>query len=203
VNWAWVWGPLVVGAAQLDEWSFGPFMWSRPIVLGPLLGWAAGSLVIGGLVGVVVELQSHDQLPLGDAVAPSAAVSAGTAVLLCARGPLDIPLGVPAGLAAGWLHLQVIELPLRRRRAALGGRFEAALAAGRDPGFGAAAARELALQFSATSALVAAVIIAGAPALARLWRGLPAALRGTLDEAVYLSLLAGIGMLAQSLRPRG
>ncbi len=198
-----MWGPLIVAAAQLDEWSFGQFMWSRPIVLGPVLGWALGHMDSGVLVGVVVEVLSQDRLPVGEAMVPSAAVSAGLSALLAAGGGLQLGMAIPAGLLAGWLHLRLIELPLRRRRDGFVGRLEAQLSGGTSAGLGRCISGEVGLQFAATAGFCAVFLIGGGAVFSGIWRQAPEALRLGLEWAVWGAGFAGLGMLFHALRDRG
>jgi mannose/fructose/N-acetylgalactosamine-specific phosphotransferase system component IIC len=47
---------LLYALLSMDQMAVGPFMVSRPLVVGPLLGWAMGNPAMGLLVGVSVEL---------------------------------------------------------------------------------------------------------------------------------------------------
>ncbi|HEX4049212.1 MAG TPA: hypothetical protein VH309_15300, partial [Elusimicrobiota bacterium] len=129
-------GAGLVALFELDAASIGPFLLSRPIVLGPLVGWALGSPWLGAEFGVVFEALTLEELPLGGRLDFSAPAAAGVAVVLAA-GPLALPgaAAFPAGLLAGWAHARA-ERALRAGRGALARRAEAALDRGEPPRLG-------------------------------------------------------------------
>ncbi|MFA5139565.1 MAG: PTS sugar transporter subunit IIC [Elusimicrobiota bacterium] len=108
-----------VALLECDSVLVGQWMVSRPLVLGPSVGFLCGDIRMGLAVGTLCELFSFDRAPVGSAIPFNAPVAAGCAVLLCA-GPdaVPIPLAFPAGLAAGYGHRRA-EYALRFWRARL------------------------------------------------------------------------------------
>jgi mannose/fructose/N-acetylgalactosamine-specific phosphotransferase system component IIC len=199
---AWTSGAAGAGALallELDAASVGPFLLSRPLVVGPLLGWALGSPRLGAGLGVVFEALTLEELPLGGRLDFSAPVAAGVAVWLAA-GPAALPpeAAFLAGLLAGWAHARV-ERGLRRGRAAPARRAEAALASGAAPRLGAELLSALALQAAATFAVVLVALSAVGPAAARIWPALPQFLRAGARSAFVAAPWLGAGSLAASL----
>lgn len=56
---------LLLAFLSLDETAVGQFMFSRPIVAGPLVGWVAGHPGIGLEMGALIELIWINDLPVG------------------------------------------------------------------------------------------------------------------------------------------
>ncbi|MBI4678903.1 MAG: PTS sugar transporter subunit IIC [Elusimicrobia bacterium] len=195
-------GAAVVAAAELDSTLALQLMVSRPIVLGPLLGLGMGNALMGAFVGLIVELYSHDKIPIGGLIPANAAVSAGAGLLLAlGPGAVGLPVAVPAGLFLGWLHERLVDSPLRRRRGRLAHSTAEALARGVDAPLGRMIAQELALQFVATWALLIAALVVLKPLGMRTWAVLsPTALGTGLWFAALAAPWFGMGMLAHSLR---
>jgi len=63
------------GLIHLDTMVFGQFMISRPVVVGPLLGYFFNSVETGFLVGIIVELIYISLIPVGIKVPPDATVT--------------------------------------------------------------------------------------------------------------------------------
>lgn len=194
---ATVWGGAAfVAAAELDTASVGPFLLSRPIVLGPLLGALLHEPGRGAALGAAIELTSLRALPVGGALSWNAAVAAGTAALL-ACGPSRLPPegAFFMGLLAGRLH-QHAEARLRDARAAYGRAAERDAAQGRSR-LGAYLASSLAAQFVMSLLLVWAVLRAAQP----LWAGLSGwkVLAGALRTVFYAAPWACAGSTLTSL----
>lgn len=192
-----VWGgAAAVAAAELDVASVGPFLLSRPVVLGPLLGAALGEPARGAALGAALELTSLRALPVGGALSWNAAVAAGTAVLLAA-GPSRLPLegAFFVGLLAGRLH-QAAETRLRLARAAYGRAAERDAAKGRSL-LGAYLASSLAAQFVMTALLAWATLRLAQP----VWEGLSGwrVLDGALRTVFYVLPWACLGSTMASL----
>lgn len=193
-------GAAAVAAAELDVAAVGPFLLSRPLVLGPLLGAAFGEPERGAALGAALELCSLRALPVGGALSWNAAVAAGAAVLLC-LGPSRLPLegGFFAGLLAGRLH-QVVETRLRGARAAFGRAADRDAARGRSL-LGAYLAASLVAQFVATAVLVFLVLRLAQP----IWAGLSGwkIVAGTLRAIFIAAPWACLGSVLVSLWRRG
>lgn len=192
-------GAGVVALLELDAAAVGPFLLSRPVFVGPLVGWAFGSPWVGAGIGVVFEALTLEEMPLGGRFDFSAPVAAGVAAFLAA-GPARIPgeAAVLAGFLAGWAHARV-ERRLRRGRGAVVRRAEAALASGEPPRIGSKLLVELSLQAAATFVVALAALVAVGPAAARLWPALPEFLRVGARTAFLSAPWLGAGSLAASL----
>lgn len=188
-----------VAALELDAASVGPFLLSRPFVMGPLIGWALGDAWSGAAVGATLEALTLEEAPLGGRLDVSAAVAAGVAAILIA-GPAALPgeAAVAGGLAAGLVHARV-EAFLRRVRGGHARRVESDLSAGRPPRLGAEILKALAVQALATFAVAAAAALALGPVLSALWARLPAAVGAGLRVAYLCAPWIGAGALAASL----
>lgn len=77
-------GALIAVVAGLDRTAAFQFMVSRPIVCGPLTGWAIGEPMIGLMVGALIELLWLGRLPVGAAIPPDDTQVAVGATLLSA-----------------------------------------------------------------------------------------------------------------------
>jgi mannose/fructose/N-acetylgalactosamine-specific phosphotransferase system component IIC len=183
---------------ELDAASVGPFLLSRPFVVGPLAGWALGAPWAGAALGATFEALTLEELPLGGCLDFSAPVAAGVAVCVAAfNRELPWEAAFLIGLAAGWAHAR-LECRLRRLRSGHVGRIETALDAGKPPHYGAEILGALTLQAAATFAL-AAVLISVGPTVARLWPALPEFLRAGARTAFLAAPWLGGGSLAMSL----
>ncbi|MFI5345452.1 MAG: PTS sugar transporter subunit IIC [Elusimicrobiota bacterium] len=188
-----------IALLELDAASVGPFLLSRPFVVGPLVGWACGDLWSGAVLGAIFESLTLEEMPLGGCLDFSATVATGAAAFLASsRGGLPIEAAFPAGLAAGWAHAG-LEKYLRRGRGVHARRLEAALAAGRTPWYGLEITGALVLQAGATFALTLAILASVGPVGARLWPLLPEFLRAGARAAFVCAPWIGGGSLAASL----
>ena len=192
-------GAGAIALLELDAASVGPFLLSRPVVIGPIIGWLAGSTSTGAVLGVVFEALSLADLPLGGGIDFSAPVAAGAAAFLAA-GPLALSWEAAflTGLLAGWAHARV-ERSLRRGRCAQARREETELALGRPSRLGAEIAAALAVQAAGTFAVSFAAFAVVGPAAARLWPALPRVLQGGARAAFLAAPWLGAGGLAASL----
>ena len=91
----------------LENYGYGYWMISRPIVGGALLGLIMGNLPVGLLVGGSVELMFMGVLPIGGSVPPNAQIAGliGTAFAILAGGKAEIgiTLAIPVGILAQFL----------------------------------------------------------------------------------------------------
>lgn len=195
-------GAAALAALELEAASVGPFLLSRPFVVGPLVGAFFGHALLGGGLGVAIEVVTLEELPLGGRLDLSAPVAAGVAAWLSA-GPeaLAVEAAFPAGLAAGWVHARV-ERALRARRGVHARRAEASLAAGRGPRLGRELARSIGLQAAATFMVTLAAVCVFGPSIARLWPVLPQAARAGARAVFLTAPWLGAGGLAASLWKR-
>jgi mannose/fructose/N-acetylgalactosamine-specific phosphotransferase system component IIC len=72
---------LFAGMIHLDTMVFGQFMISRPIVVGPLVGYFLNSVETGFLIGVIVELIYISIIPVGIKIPPDATATTILAVM--------------------------------------------------------------------------------------------------------------------------
>jgi hypothetical protein len=195
-------GAAVVAAAELDSTLAFQLMVSRPIVLGPILGLALGNPLLGAFVGLVVELLSHDKIPIGGLIPANATVSVGAGLLLAlGPGAVALPVAVPAGLFLGWLHERAVDSPLRRRRGRVALEIAARLGRGEPVGLGGFVVRELCVQFAANLALLGVALVVLKPLGTLAWAVLAGTAFGSgLWAAVLIAPWFGVGMLAHSLR---
>lgn len=192
-------GASALALIELDAASVGPFLFSRPFVVGPLVGWALGDAWTGAAFGAIFEALTLEQLPLGGSMRLSAPIAAGASAWL-AIGPGALPAEAAflAGLAAGWAHGR-FERAFRRGRSARARRVEEALRSGRPPRLGAEIFAALASQVAATFGLLLAIFAAVGPVLALIWPTLPAVLRDGARTAFLCAPWIGAGSLAASL----
>lgn len=92
---------------SLDSVHVGQVMVSRPVCVGPVVGWFLGDVSTGFVVGALVELVWISVLPIGPYTPPDSSVAAAVAVSLAipwgggaAAGAAGIAFGIPFGLAA-------------------------------------------------------------------------------------------------------
>ncbi|MFQ3675056.1 MAG: PTS sugar transporter subunit IIC [Endomicrobiia bacterium] len=88
------------GLIHLDTMVFGQFMISRPIVVGPLVGYFFNSVETGFLVGVIVELIYISVIPVGIKVPPDATATTILSVV-CANIKECNGLGLPISIFLG------------------------------------------------------------------------------------------------------
>ena len=75
-------GLVLLGALlNLDRQAFGSFMLSRPLVIGLVLGLAAGRVDFGVWLGLSAELLWLAVLPLGGQITPNAGLAVGAAFI--------------------------------------------------------------------------------------------------------------------------
>jgi len=99
---------VVTGAVlTLDRWPVLQTMASRPLVVGPLVGFVLGDVENGVLWGAVFEIAFLGILPVGAARYPNETIATvvGTTVAIVGARAGAIPAGwaVAAGLAAAWV----------------------------------------------------------------------------------------------------
>ena len=89
-----VWAGVIGGLFWLDRYQIGQLMISRPIVVGPAIGWAIGNAQIGLAVGALFEILWLRRPPIGGFIAPEAtfatAVASATAVIVGNETHLDV-----------------------------------------------------------------------------------------------------------------
>jgi mannose/fructose/N-acetylgalactosamine-specific phosphotransferase system component IIC len=91
---------LFSGLIHLDTTVFGQFMISRPIIVGPVVGYFLNSLETGFLVGVIIELIYISVIPVGIKVPPDT-TSATILSVVCANIKECNGLGLPLSIFLG------------------------------------------------------------------------------------------------------
>lgn len=192
---------LSVGVAVLeaDAVLVGQWLVSRPLVVGPLVGWAVGEPALGAALGALVELFCLEELPVGSVVPPNGSVAAGTAVLLAA-GPSGIPpaLAFPIGLALGSAHGRV-EARVRSWRAALTARaLESVVTSGSVP-WRRLWTLSVGVHLAVTAAFVYVCVGLGGPLVDRALLWLPQSAFDGLDRVWRVAPFLALGSLMQRL----
>lgn len=178
---------LAVALTELDAAHAGQFMISRPIVFGPILGYLLGNAAQGVLLGLLFEMFSLEDVPVGANVVPSVTFSAGAAILLALAPPaVPLELAIPAGLLLGRAH-RLTESALRRRRESLAHEAVLNIADGENSALGSALRRGIAEHCAATAALLLVALVAFKPLLVWIWPALPDAVRSGFEWGMILA----------------
>jgi len=174
---------LSAAVVDLDTFHIGQWMISRPVVMGPLMGWACGNVLLGAQMGALVELLILAELPLGNAVTLNGAVTISSALLLtCGPHRTDPAVSLPAGFALGELH-RLVEKRERSWRNSLTRVAERSVSLGESAPFGRIIAASMGRHVAITALfLFGSVLIAG-PALGWGWAQAPAAVRAAFAHA--------------------
>ena len=195
-----VFAAILISILELDRHA-GGFMISRPLVVGPLLGWAFGQAELGATVGVLVELISLESIPLGAALTPNATVAVGAVLLLSlGRNPVPLSFAFPAGLFAGWAFREV-ETWIVQRRAVLAREADRCLERVEEPLYTEYVMAGLAGQFLATGACLVSVVLVARPLLSWAWPFTPDLIQKALTFALAAAPILGLATLAGALRP--
>jgi mannose/fructose/N-acetylgalactosamine-specific phosphotransferase system component IIC len=158
--------------AFLDQWPAVQSMLSRPIVVGPVVGWILGAPADGVLWGAAFETMLLAIQPVGAARYPDAALAGlvGTtaAIAGAAAGVYPAAFAVAVAAAAGWAGDVLGRLPRRwnaRTAAAVRARVAEGSLSAPARGIAAALARSAALG-ALQAAAGLAVVLAGVALLA-------------------------------------
>jgi mannose/fructose/N-acetylgalactosamine-specific phosphotransferase system component IIC len=183
-----------VALLECDSVLVGQWTLSRPLLLGPLMGFLCGDIRMGLAAGALCELFSFDRAPVGSAIPFNAPVAAGCVVLLCA-GPhaVPIPLAFPAGLIAGYGHRRA-EYAVRLWRARLTRDAAESLEARGEVDWVRIHLLSVGAHALTTAAFVYAAAAIAGPALSAAWDVLPdlfrRGLQNALDAAPFIGLAA-------------
>lgn len=96
---------------HLDTLVFGQFMFSRPIVCGPIIGYLTGSVANGLLLGAIFELLYISIIPVGVKIPPDS-TAATIFSIVCSQLTKCLALGVFLGVLVGWIY-KYIDIFLR------------------------------------------------------------------------------------------
>ena len=177
---------VLIGALlNLDKQALGPFLAGRPLVVGLILGLAAGEPVFGIWLGLSAELLWVAALPLGGEMTPHAGLAVSGAFIAwkisgfapaSAWPPSEM---IRATLVVAFLTIppwakamSLIDILGRRLASSLPARIQADLARGREPRFftrnlyGLAVTLALSAAFLALAAAVNSLVIRLAVGLA-------------------------------------
>lgn len=195
-------GAAALAVLELDAASVGTFLFSRPFIVGPLLGWIRGDVWTGAALGAAFEALTLAELPLGGRLDVSASVAAGAAAwLACGADGIPPAAAFLAGLATGWIQARV-ERRLRGTRGALARGAEDALRGGRSPRLGARLAGALCAQAATTFLFCAASLAVCAALILPAWAALPEFARVGARSAFFAAPWIGAGGLVASLGRR-
>jgi fructoselysine and glucoselysine-specific PTS system IIC component len=190
-----------IALLEADWVLVGQFMISRPIVVGPMIGLALGGWQAGLVFGVLFELLSLEEEPVGTTIPINGTVGAGSGVLLAA-GPYLVPMAVafPAAVGLGWLHKR-IEMRLREQRASLTLEVAQQINSMGRPNWEKLTLKTIGLQVASSMALVYVAAALCGPLLSALWRVFPDFMRTGLviafEATVWISLAALLRQLAR------
>ncbi|MCD6413365.1 MAG: PTS sugar transporter subunit IIC [Elusimicrobia bacterium] len=128
----------LVGVLSSDTITIGQFMFSRPVVVGPLVGLVFGNPYIGFIVGVCVELIWIRVIPVGVSVPPdsaiTAAVSAAAGSYAMGKFGVDVYSAIIVSLSFAipcGILFKMAEIKIRHRNSLLVDKIKASVAAGR------------------------------------------------------------------------
>jgi len=114
------------GLIGLDRTALGQFMFSQPIVAGPLVGWILGDPMTGIIIGTVLELIWVLDMPVGSFVPANSTISSIAATAIASLGsngsaPLSV-VGFCLLLTTGMVPITMwADTTLRKWTAGLGG----------------------------------------------------------------------------------
>ncbi|RLD16768.1 MAG: hypothetical protein DRI36_05230 [Caldiserica bacterium] len=73
---------LIVGFISIDTIKVGQFMFSRPIIVGSIVGWILGDFYTGLKIGVILELFWIRVIPVGTYYPPDTVITTALAITL-------------------------------------------------------------------------------------------------------------------------
>jgi mannose/fructose/N-acetylgalactosamine-specific phosphotransferase system component IIC len=97
----------LAGLLELDNVQAGQFLFSRPALVGPALGWLNGFPLEGAKLGFLIELIYLDFIPVGGVVPPNGLVAAATGVLGFVWAGLPESAAFFFGILSGFLYCGV------------------------------------------------------------------------------------------------
>ena len=182
----------------LENYGYGYWMISRPVVAGAIVGLLMGDLRTGLLVGGSVELMFMGVLPIGGSVPPNAQIAGviGTAFAIIAGGKpeVGIALAMPVGVLAQFLimlawnvNIYLTHMADRYIKEVNTKKIEATHLSG------------LAVFFVIFFIAIFCALRFGSPAVAKLVASLPAWLSGGLKIASGILPALGMAMLIKMM----
>ncbi|MEE8425307.1 MAG: PTS sugar transporter subunit IIC [Elusimicrobiota bacterium] len=190
---------LWIAILEADGVLIGQWMFSRPLIVGPVIGLLLGDPASGLTLGALFELFCLDRPPVGGKMPFNGTVAAGGAVLF-AGGPHAAPLALafPAGLALGCVH-RFVESRIRDWRSGLSLRAAGGVESGGRVDWDRLLLPSIGLQVGTTALLL---YLSGgiiAPWAVRAWDAAPVFLREGFESALRTAPWIGLGLLVQSL----
>lgn len=183
-----------VAALELDQVLFAQTSLSRPLVVGTLLGAAAGRSGAGFVTGACFEYLSLADLPVGGNLTWSATIATAVALSVQAGGA-SMPFSFAAGLLAGWLHSR-IESVERAKRVFVMDRIESAVRKDGAPCYGRAMTLSLTAHALWTFAFLVTFVSVSSYAGANLWTHAPSSVDAGLGFAATCAPWLGLSSLA-------
>ena len=184
---------------ETDAVLVGQWMVSRPIILGPLLGFFCGNITVGLSVGVLCELFCLDVLPAGCVMPINGSVAAGCGVLLAA-GPDNVAIAAafPAALGLGAGH-RWLESRLRQWRGGMGPQALKSVEEEGQVDWKSILALSIGAQVLMTGIFVYVSVSVCGPLLAGLWAVAPFFLREGLNFSLRAAPAIGLAAAGHTL----
>jgi len=197
---------VIGGLAAVERKGAVQLMLSRPLVLGPILGWALGDARGGLAVGVPLELLFLGGVNLGGSLPDNESLLAAGLTALVVPAGMAAQSGVDAPLAALGLALvfplalfgRMLERASEQRNAELLQEALARVARG-DPAAARVNVRGLLLPFGASAGICAVGVLAS-PLLAALRLDLDAAGVSALDGAWHAVWAVAVACAIRAIR---
>jgi mannose/fructose/N-acetylgalactosamine-specific phosphotransferase system component IID/mannose/fructose/N-acetylgalactosamine-specific phosphotransferase system component IIC len=182
----------------LENYGYGYWMISRPVVAGAIVGLLMGDLRTGLLVGGSVELMFMGVLPIGGSVPPNAQIAGviGTAFAIIAGGKpeVGIALAMPVGVLAQFLIMLAWNVNIY-----LTHRADRYIKEGNTKKIEMTHLSGLAVFFIIFFIAIFCALRFGSPAVAKLVASLPAWLSGGLKIASGILPALGMAMLIKMM----
>jgi len=197
---------LAGGIIGLDRTAAGQFMFSQPIVAGPLTGWMLGDATTGLIIGIVLELIWVMDIPVGTFVPADSTILAVWATAVAVLGSAGRE---PLPVIGFSLLLTVALIPATMRADGFIRKWNSRLAAAAEPTPGEHAGRRLSRAhlsgiavFFLKSFVLYLVLLPLGLIAAHLFSGLPMRFQGSMSLFVKLLPLLGIASVVRRLSIR-
>ncbi len=196
---------LAGGLIGLDRTALGQFMFSQPVVAGPLTGWVLGDPLTGLVIGGALELLWVLDMPIGTFVPADstvAAVSATAIAVIGTAGTMQLPaVGFSLLLTTIMVPVTMFADHLMRQRNAQLPEFAAAKAGVTEVRLTIAHLAGLIAFFMKSFVLCLVLVAAGLVALSWLL-SLPEVVHRAMTLFVTLLPLLGVAAVARKLSMR-
>ncbi|WP_232505369.1 PTS system mannose/fructose/sorbose family transporter subunit IID [Erysipelothrix larvae] len=95
---------IIIAVIILENYGYGYWMFSRPVIAGPIIGLIMNDIQTGLLVGGSIELMYMGVLPIGGSVPPNAQIAGMLSTVFAitngGRAEIGISLALPIGVLA-------------------------------------------------------------------------------------------------------